>query len=465
MSKFQAFWNLAPDASHPEILNMYVYGAIMASSHWLFGSETDVVASQFVKDLRQYPNATRINVYINSPGGNVFAAAAIKNQLSSHKAEVHSYIDGLCASAAVGLAMGASVVHMSRSALIMIHNPSTRIEGEAKDLQKGIEFLQKVKTTIISIYQEKTALPEDKLIALMDEETWLTADEALAMGFIDNIVEDDGLDVTNNEDSLVVNGVTFDFMSSMQVDGHTFYNKISRERLEEKLSDVKKAQGGNVTMDFEQIMNAMTPEQRATFDAQLQVQITEAVSAEQSIWATKETELNAQIQNLTEQLTLAQKPADPPATIDEDAVLANLSEDVRNYVQSLKTTAEALQAQLQEAATTAAFNAFKENMSVYAALPIKDEQLQALYKLSVNDTANFQHVEALLKVANAAMEAGFTSIGNDNGKPAPTNATEAMNAKIAQLQDENPKMDYNTALKQVADANPTLYQQYRSDLS
>jgi ATP-dependent Clp protease protease subunit len=466
MGKFQSFWNLASDASRPGVLNMYVYGRITSSSHWLFGSDTDVVTSQFVKDLRKYPEVKRINVYVNSPGGDVFAAAAIKNQLKAHPAEVHSFIDGLGASAAVGLAMGADVVHMSRSALIMIHNPATRVEGEVKDLEKGVEVLQKVKTTIVAIYQEKTGLPEDKLAALMDEESWLTADEALSLGFIDKIVEDDGLEIENIDDGLIVNGVTFDFSDTipMKVGNYTFCNSLSQDKLKEKLKAVKNKQGGTDVMSFEQILNAMTPEQKIAFDNYIQAQITEAVNAKQAAWDQEKDTLENKIQTL--EAAAAAAPATPPATENpEDAILNSLSEEARAIVLKAREQAAQAEAKLAAAEEEKAISAFKAKLAVYDALPIQDAQADALYRLSVTDEANFKAVEDLLKVANSAMAAGFKPIGSDQGKPAASNAMEEINNKVSTLRNEHKDLDYNAALKQVFNENPDLYQRYREELA
>lgn len=464
MSKFQTFWNLAPDASRPGILNMFVYGRITSSSHWLFGSSTDVVTSQFVKDLRKYPEAKRINVYINSPGGDVFAAAAIKNQLKAHAAEVHSYIDGLGASAAVGLAMGADVVHMSRSALIMIHNPATRVEGEVKDLEKGVEVLQKVKSTIVAIYQEKTGLPEDKLGELMDEESWLTADEALSLGFIDKIVEDDGLDITNADNGLIVNGVLFDFSdtSSMQVGNYTFRNTLSKTKLEEKLTSIKNKQGGMGIMDFEQILNDMTAEQRALFDNHIATEIARAVSAEKANWDQEKQTLEAKIENLETEAQTAEATKDPIKNTEED-ILNSLPEEARALVINAREQAAEASAKLAEAEQARAFEAFKTKLAVYDALPIQDEQVKALHHLSVTDEANFKHMEDLLKIANAAMSSGFTSMGTDRGVDAATNALDEINNKITALRAEHPDMEYTDAFRQIINAEPELYQRYRAE--
>ncbi|MFA6691898.1 MAG: head maturation protease, ClpP-related [Saccharofermentanales bacterium] len=459
MSKFQSFWNLASDASRPGVLNMYVYGRITSSSHWLFGSETDVVTSQFVKDLRKYPEAKRINVYINSPGGDVFAAAAINNQLKAHAAEVHSYIDGLGASAAVGLAMGADVVHMSRSALIMIHNPATRVEGEVKDLEKGVEVLQKVKTTIINIYQEKTGLPEDRLAALMDEESWLTADEALSLGFIDKIAEDEGLTVENIDDGVVVNGVTFNFTNeaAMKVGAFTFCNNLSGDKLKEKLSTIQNKQGGNQAMSFEEILNAMQPEQKTLFDNHIQNMIANAVAAKQTEWDTEKSVLNARITTL--EAAQAALPAEDP----EEAILNSLTPEARAIVDKAREQAKTAEAELAAAKATEAYNAFKGKMGVYDALPIQDDQMQALHQLSVTDEKSFAQIENLLKISNEAMKAGFVPAGSDQGTPAAQNALDEINAKVSALRAENKDMDYNTALRQVANEHPELYQRYREE--
>jgi ATP-dependent Clp protease protease subunit len=463
MSKFQSFWNLAPDATRPGILNMYVYGRITSSSHWLFGSDTDVVTSRFVKDLRNYPDVKRINVYINSPGGDVFAAAAIKNQLKAHPAEVHSYIDGLGASAAVGLAMGADVVHMSRSALIMVHNPSTQVQGEAKDLEKGVEVLQKVKTTIVAIYQEKTGLPEEKLANLMDEESWLTADEALSLGFIDKINEDGDLEIVNGEDNIIVNGVKFDFTNDItfKVGGFAFCNNISREKLEDKLLSIKSKQGGMNVMNLEALLNSMSDEQRAEFDKYVASKVTEATNTLQTQWNEEKEDLQGQIKNLE---AATAPPASDPTENPEDAIFNSLPEEAKAIVLKAKQEAAAAEAKLADAEKVKAFEDFKSKMAVYDALPMQNEHIEALHQLAVADEAKFKQVEDLLKVANAAMANGFKPTGSDEGQSANGSALDELNNKIDALRTEHPTLSYNDAMKQIVASEPALYQRYRAEM-
>lgn len=465
MSKFESFWNLAPDMNTPGILNMYVYGRITSTSHWFFGSDSDVVTSHFIEDLKKHPNAKRINVYINSPGGDVFAAAAIYNQLRSHDAEVHSYIDGLGASAAVGLAMGADTVHMSRSSLIMIHNPKTGAEGEVKDLQRGINVLEKVKSTLINIYDEKTDLGAEKLAALMDNETWLTADEALALGFVDAIVEDEGLLVEDAKTGFIVNGVPFDFLNvnAMKVDKFTFSNNISEHKLREKLSQIKQKQGGNHHMTFEEILNSLSDIDATLVNEHLTQSIENAITDKQQEWDEEKEVLNARITELEQEAAEAAEPVVDAVVDPEQEILNSLSPEAREMFESAMRDKAEAEAKLAEAEKQEQYAAFKEHLSAYDALPMQEEQIQALHEIAVADEEGFAHIESLLKVANEAISAGFDSIGSDQGVPAAQNAFDEINAKVAELMKTNEALDYNAALRQVANQHPDLYRRYREE--
>ncbi|MFM0877284.1 head maturation protease, ClpP-related, partial [Streptococcus suis] len=133
-----------------------------------------------------------------SPGGDVFAAAQIYNMLMDYKGDVHVVIDGLAASAASVIAMAGTTVSMSPVAMMMIHNPWTVAQGEAKDMQKVIEMLGEIKESIINAYELRTGLSRTKLSHLMDSESWFNAKKAVELGFADKILfdkqEDQGLE-------------------------------------------------------------------------------------------------------------------------------------------------------------------------------------------------------------------------------------------------------------------------------
>lgn len=129
-----------------------------------------------------------ITVWINSPGGDVFAAAQIYNMLRDYNGHVTVKIDGLAASAASVIAVAGDTVLVSPVAMMMIHNPATLAMGEAKDMEKAVDMLNEVKESILNAYEDKTGLKRSKLSKMMDEETWFNAKKAVELGFADGIL-------------------------------------------------------------------------------------------------------------------------------------------------------------------------------------------------------------------------------------------------------------------------------------
>ncbi|WAX25218.1 peptidase [Streptococcus phage YS214] len=175
------FWNFTDDDSGR---TLRIEGQI-ADETW-FGDE--VTPQVFKNDL--HAGNGDITLWINSPGGDVFAAAQIYNMLMDYKGDVHVVIDGLAASAASVIAMAGTTVSMSPVAMMMIHNPWTVAQGEAKDMQKVIEMLGEIKESIINAYELRTGLSRTKLSHLMDSESWFNAKKAVELGFADKILFD-----------------------------------------------------------------------------------------------------------------------------------------------------------------------------------------------------------------------------------------------------------------------------------
>lgn len=132
-----------------------------------------------------------ITVWIDSWGGDVFAAAGIYNAMKEHKGKVTAKIDGKAVSAASVIAMAADEILMSPASILMVHNPWTGARGEAKDMRHTADVLDEVKETIINAYQAKTKLSRNKISRLMDEETWMSARKAMADGFADGMLYSD----------------------------------------------------------------------------------------------------------------------------------------------------------------------------------------------------------------------------------------------------------------------------------
>ena len=183
------FWkwvrNKAPDGEDPDFAarTLFLNGTI-ASESWF---DDDVTPALFKSDLDSGKGP--ITVWINSPGGDVWAAAQIYNMLLSYSGKVTVKIDGLAASAASVIAMTGDEVLVSPVSMLMIHNPSTMAMGDKDDLAQAISMLDSVKDSILKAYVKKTGLSKNKLSKLMDDETWMDASKAVELGFADRVME------------------------------------------------------------------------------------------------------------------------------------------------------------------------------------------------------------------------------------------------------------------------------------
>lgn len=146
-----------------------------------------VTAKQFRQDLKDAGDVSTINVRINSPGGSVTHGIAIYEALREHAARKVVHIDGLAASMASIIAMVGDEVNIADGAFVMIHDPYMMAEGNAEDLRRYAEMMDKSKEKMVAIYAGKTNLPDADIAALMAAETWMTSDEAVAKGFADKI--------------------------------------------------------------------------------------------------------------------------------------------------------------------------------------------------------------------------------------------------------------------------------------
>lgn len=175
------FWNWVRDSDTGE--RTLVLNGQIAEESW-FGDE--VTPAIFRDELMR--GEGNITVWINSPGGDVFAAAQIYNMLMDYKGNVTVRIDGLAASAASMIAMAGTTVEMSPVGMLMIHNPSTAVIGNTKEMQAAIKMLDEVKESILNAYELKTGQPRQQLSALMDAESWMNAKKAMELGFADRIL-------------------------------------------------------------------------------------------------------------------------------------------------------------------------------------------------------------------------------------------------------------------------------------
>ncbi len=181
------FWNwIKNDAGGEEERTLVLNGEI--SDETWYGDE--VTPALFAKELNA--GSGNITVWINSPGGDVYAAAQIYNMLMEYKGDVTVKVDALAASAASVIAMAGTTVLMSPVAMMMIHNPITVAIGDSKEMQKAGEMLEEVKEGIMNAYEIKTGMDRKKISHLMDAESWFNAKKAVELGFADGILHGDG---------------------------------------------------------------------------------------------------------------------------------------------------------------------------------------------------------------------------------------------------------------------------------
>ena len=148
-----------------------------------------ISAKQFAADLKALGSLKSISLRLNSPGGSVFDGASIYNLLRQIDAEVTVYVDGLAASIASVIAMAGDKVVMADNALMMIHDPWSMVIGSADEMRQEADVLDKVKESLVTTYQNRTGMNRDEIAALMADETWLDAEEAVEFGFADETYE------------------------------------------------------------------------------------------------------------------------------------------------------------------------------------------------------------------------------------------------------------------------------------
>ena len=175
------FWNWVRN-ENDESRTLFLNGEI--SDETWYGDE--VTPKMFKEELQD--GEGDITVWINSPGGDVFAAAQIYNMLMDYKGNVTVKIDGLAASAASVIAMAGTEVQMSPVAMMMIHNPATIAIGDSSEMKKAIDMLDEVKESSMNAYEIKTGLSRSRISHLMDAESWFNAKKAVELGFADKLL-------------------------------------------------------------------------------------------------------------------------------------------------------------------------------------------------------------------------------------------------------------------------------------
>ncbi len=174
------FWKWAKAESGSEL----ILDGVIASESW-WGDE--VTPKMFRDDLAQ--NSGDITVRINSPGGDVSAGVAIYNYLAEHQGNVTVKVDGMAASIASLIAMAGDKIVMLPGSMMMVHLPWTIAAGNSEDMAQAMEMLEKTGESMVPIYAARTGLSEEHINELLKAETWMTAQDAVDLGFADEAIE------------------------------------------------------------------------------------------------------------------------------------------------------------------------------------------------------------------------------------------------------------------------------------
>ena len=206
------FWEIRA-AKKDKTGELMVYGLITSAGGGVFGSDSDVTPKGFADGLKALGDISTLNIYINSHGGDPFAAHAIYSILKRHKAEKHVYVDGIAASAASMIAMAGDKVIMPINSMIMVHLPRAVAMGTSEEIRKSADALDAVAESMAVLYTEKTGLSKDEIMSIMAEEVWYSAEEAVKKGFADEIEQEMKVAASLNANLLVVNGQEVDIQA------------------------------------------------------------------------------------------------------------------------------------------------------------------------------------------------------------------------------------------------------------
>ena len=273
-----------------------------------------ITAQEFITDIKDLKD-TPINLRINSLGGDVFDGMAMYNVIKRRAAKTTVYIEGIAASIATIISLGADEVVMAENSLFMIHNAWGGTMGEAKDMRKTADTLEKITGELTDIYRKKTGLSYDALAEMMDEETWLNANEALEMGFIDTI-----------SDSIKV-AAKYDVSKFKNITQEEIQNKLSININNKKMTNELKEWFNN---KVEEIVTAVKGDVKVSADVAEQTAITvnlgdnDEIKNKISEFESSNIELSNKISLLEEEL-VASKGTNETLTQEVEALNAKIN--------------------------------------------------------------------------------------------------------------------------------------------
>lgn len=185
---------------------------------WIYDwYEIENTCPKVVNEQIKKSTGENLDIYINSGGGDIFAGSEIYSAIRGYPGIVNIHVEGLAASAASVIAC-AGHSDISPTAMVMVHNVSCMASGDYHDMDKQSEILQKANETIASAYMAKSGMSKDEALALMDKETWLSADDAIKLKLIDEIAESKNIQLVASFDSGMIPTAIINKMKRQRLD-------------------------------------------------------------------------------------------------------------------------------------------------------------------------------------------------------------------------------------------------------
>jgi ATP-dependent Clp protease protease subunit len=197
------YWEVIRAAANKA--ELLIYGVIESEMFW--GDEvTPKSVNEMLKAIGD--NVAEITVRVNSPGGSVFAGVAIHSMLKRHPATITAYVDGLAASIASVIILAADKIIMPKGSMLMLHRPMGGVRNaRSEQMRHQADLLDKIEKEMTDLYSEKSGLTAEQLKPILEAETWYTADEAKAAGFVDEVEGELQVAACLRGDTAIINGI------------------------------------------------------------------------------------------------------------------------------------------------------------------------------------------------------------------------------------------------------------------
>lgn len=449
------FWDVraASDDNGKAAGEVYIYGPIVGNKWY----DDDVTPKSLKKEIDALGDIETLYVRINSPGGSVFAGNAIYNIIRRVDAEVVVTIDGLAASAASIIAMSGDKVIIAKNGMLMIHDAWTFAIGNAKELRKTADVLDQIQKALVAVYHDKTGLPKNEIIAMLDEETWMDAEEAKKLGFVDQIDETKEVAASLRGDKLIVNDQEFD--ASIFGVLPPFEGIAAQEREQERdrsWGTIKRAFGALASalgLKYDGVEKATVEEAQTASSVLADADQTdpnpatepqnEGASGDETVPDDQETNEKGSGEDMPNDEKMPQAAQDKSTNVHADLAtdIKSMSpEDIEARLKELEQRALAAEEMARAERDKRVESEFIDRVKGYGTLPVDASMFGPVMKRASEALSkeDFDQIESVLKAAGAALEQSdlFRSRGYDG--EGDTSAAGQYRAKLKEVKAENP---------------------------